>query len=310
MSERRHAARALMVAAFAGLVVFSSVAAHAEPRDPVAAEALFDEARQLMKDGSFARACGLFEASQKLDPGVGTLLNLGDCLEKVGRTASAWARFREAASAALSAGQSEREQIARARAAALDGALSRLVVRVPEDGGELQVARDGVTMDRATWGSAVPLDPGEHELVATLAGKKTWRRTVTIPQAATVVTVDVPRLEDAAPAESPPPTPAFVATSPIPPPPDEPKRGLGTQRGIALGVGGVGAAAMLVAGAFALSARSVYSDARSHCSSAGCDPDGVRLGHDAGARADAATASLLVGGVALAAAAVLWLTSK
>jgi tetratricopeptide (TPR) repeat protein len=287
-------------------------AAHADARDPAAAEALFDEARQLMKDGRYARACSLFEASQKLDPGVGTLLNLGDCLEKVGRVASAWVRFREAASAALSAGQTEREQIARARAAALDGKLARLVVRVAEGAGEPQITKDGVSMDRAAWGSAVPLDPGLHALEATMPGKKPWRRAITVPETPAVLTVDVPPLEDAAPPP-PPIEPALAAPSlaltPAPAPSEE-KHGLGTQRGVAIGVGSVGAVALFLAGGFALSARSVYEGARSHCTSAGCDPDGVRLGHDAGTSADVATVSVIVGGVALAAAAVLWLTAK
>ncbi len=315
MSGGRHAvARALAALGVScALFIVAPTLARAEPRDPAAAEALFDEARQLMKDGRYARACGLFEASQRLDPGVGTLLNLGDCLETLGRFASAWARFREAASAALSAGQTEREQIARGRAATLEGKLARLVVRVPEGAVEPQLVKDGVPMDRAAWGSAVPLDPGEHALEATAPGKKTWRRTIDVPKAAGVVTIDVPPLEDAAPPQPPPPAPLTVAPLSAAPPASRPReegRGLGVQRGVAIGTGSVGAIALFLAGGFALSARSVYSDARSHCTSAGCDPDGVRLGHDAGVSADVATVSVIVGGVALAAATVLWLTAK
>ncbi len=304
---------AIHVAVFAVLIGAASGVARAEPRDPAAAEALFDEGRALMRDGQFARACPKLEASQRLDPGVGTLLNLGDCYESAGRYASAWARFREAASAALSAGQSERERIARGRAAALEPKLSRLVVRVAEDDPALAVAKDGVPIDREAWGSAVPLDPGEHALEATAPGKKSWHGTVSISAAPMTVTVDVPSLEaspPAAPAPLPPRATDPVGFPATPSPARDDSRGLGAQRGVAVGAAGVGVVALVLAGGLALSARSIYSDARGHCTSAGCDPDGVRLGHDAGVRADFATAGVIVGGVALAAATVLWLTSK
>ena len=57
-----------------------------------AAEALFSEGRSLASAGKCDEAIPKFQASQKLDPGIGTLLNLADCYEKVGRTASAWGR--------------------------------------------------------------------------------------------------------------------------------------------------------------------------------------------------------------------------
>jgi hypothetical protein len=304
---------ALLSCLVALVSLVTSGRALADARDPAAAEALFDEARALMKDGRFAQACPKLEASQKLDPGVGTLLNLGDCYEQLGRLATAWARYREAASAALSAGQSERERIAREHAAALQPRLSRLVLRVQEaagGGGELVLARDGVALDRAAWGSAVPVDPGEHGIRASAPGKKTWNGVVVVPEAPQVVTFEVPPLEDE-PAPSPAPSPVatlpgFDARTPAP----EEKRGLGVQRGAALGTAGVGAVALFLAGGFALSARSTYADARTHCTSAGCDPDGVRMGHTAGVDADVATVSLVAGGVALAAATVLWLTAR
>ena len=65
-----------------------------------AAEALFDEAKKLANDGKFAEACPKFAESNRLDRGAGTLIHLADCYEKNKQTASAWATFKEAASAA------------------------------------------------------------------------------------------------------------------------------------------------------------------------------------------------------------------
>ena len=55
------------------------------------AEALFDAARDLAKSGHYAEACPKFEASLELDEQLGTLVNLADCYENLGRVATAWA---------------------------------------------------------------------------------------------------------------------------------------------------------------------------------------------------------------------------
>ena len=76
----------------ASLCLLAGRSAGAEPRDPAAAEWLFREGRALMKKGDFAPACAKLAESQRLDPAVGTLMNLAECEERIGRTASAWQR--------------------------------------------------------------------------------------------------------------------------------------------------------------------------------------------------------------------------
>src|SRR5262245_65102433 len=117
------------------LVLCAATALPAESKaaDKTTAEALFAEGRRLMAAGKYARACPKLEASQKLDPGVGTLLNLADCYEKNGQTASAWAQFVEAASEARRLGDARREQAANARADALEPRLGRLTIAVGQD---------------------------------------------------------------------------------------------------------------------------------------------------------------------------------
>src|SRR4051794_35386626 len=101
---------------FEGCVVALALVAgraHAEARDPVAAQALFDDARRLMAAGQTAEACPKFAESQRLDPGIGTAFNLADCYEKSGHVASAWALFLEVVSQARASGESDREAAAK-----------------------------------------------------------------------------------------------------------------------------------------------------------------------------------------------------
>src|SRR5689334_21242307 len=106
--------------------------AEATPEQKASAEALFDAAIQAMKDGHYTDACPKLENSQRIDPGVGTLLYLGECYERIGRTASAWATFREAASQAEASGQARRAKAAHDRIAKLEPDLSYLTIEVAE----------------------------------------------------------------------------------------------------------------------------------------------------------------------------------
>src|ERR1700722_1557843 len=111
-----------------------------------AAQALFEQARQLMADGKYAEACPKLVESERLDPGAGTLLNLGHCYEKNGQTASAWVTFKDAAAAADLKHRAEGSARARERALALEPTLSKLTIDVPPEArvSGLQVRRDGV----------------------------------------------------------------------------------------------------------------------------------------------------------------------
>lgn len=91
----------------------------ADDSDPARARVLFDAARLLVKSGDYAEACPKFEQSLALDPGIGTEFNLADCLEHVGRTDRARGWFLDVAERAHAAGQTDREQVASERAAAL-----------------------------------------------------------------------------------------------------------------------------------------------------------------------------------------------
>lgn len=160
-----------------------------------AAEALFREGRRLMEEGNYDEACPKFEASNRLDVAVGTLLNLGVCWEQAGRHASAWATFLEAAALAARTGSPEREQLARSRAAELESRLIRVRVIVASPARGEQVMVGDRAFDDVMWSVAIPIDAGEWPVQATAPGRIPWEGTVTATTEGSVVELHVPALE-------------------------------------------------------------------------------------------------------------------
>src|SRR5436190_654859 len=77
------------------VAVVRAAAAEPAPSEAAASEAteIFNQARALAKDGRFDEACVLFAKSYDLDPGLGTAVNLADCLERQGKLYRAWVLF-------------------------------------------------------------------------------------------------------------------------------------------------------------------------------------------------------------------------
>lgn len=161
------------------------------------AQAAFELGRKLVLAGNFKDACPKFEESERLDPGLGTMLFLADCYEKIGKSASAWGQFREA-EAIAGKQQDGRERIAHDRAAALEPKLSKIVVKVgaAQKIEGLHVTRDGDDIGEGVWNIPLPIDPGDHEIGANAPGKKTWTEHVAIAANASTVTIVVPGLLD------------------------------------------------------------------------------------------------------------------
>src|SRR5450432_2572833 len=126
--------------------------------DAATAEALFREGRSLMEAGNYAAACPKLQESYAQDPATGTLLALGICQERAGRTASAWATYAEAATRAKRDGRADREQAAREHMAALEPKLSHLTINVDPAAWALtgfSVKRDGREVGAGAWGASV-----------------------------------------------------------------------------------------------------------------------------------------------------------
>lgn len=310
-------------ALLASLVLFSSVA-RAQERDPAAAQALFDQARDLTRQGKFAEACPKFQESNRLDPGIGTQFNLADCYEQSGRVASAWATFLDVASQARATNQLDREKAATKRAEKLQPRLPRLVVNVPEASKTpgLEIRRNGMLVGSAQWGTPVALDPGEIELTASAPGKQTLRQTLRVEEGKTA-SYSLPTLAAAsdlgvapvAAAAVPAPVTTSSNASNVPAAPAsvpaEPTAKSSNAPWIAT-LAGVGVVGLGLGGAYALMANSKYNESTDDCDlddANACGPKGIELRNNARTKGDIATVSMIVGGAALAGAGIVWLAS-
>ena len=163
-----------------------------------AAQKAFDEGMKLLDAGKVAEACPKLEESQRLDPAMGTQYRLAECWEKLGRTASAYALFRQVVSEAQAAGRDDRAATSATRATALESRLTRILIivspsaRVPG----LVIRRDGVVVEEAQWGKGVAVDPGEHAISAIAPGKRSWEAQQQARSG--TVEITVPWLEDGA----------------------------------------------------------------------------------------------------------------
>src|SRR5947209_1281523 len=123
-----------------------AIGARALAQSPAAA-ALFAEGDHLMEVGKYAEACEKLVASNRIEPGAGTLIRIGQCREKTQQLASAWSAYDEGLARAK---DPKKRAFAAERVAALEPRLSRITISVAAVTG-LVIARNGAVVDPALW---------------------------------------------------------------------------------------------------------------------------------------------------------------
>jgi hypothetical protein len=254
--------------------------------DRAAAQALFDEGRELMEQGRPADACPRFEESERLEPGLGTRFHLAACYEAVGKLASAHALFLDVAAEAATRDQPAREKVARERAQGVEPRLARLTIEVPfSPSPALRIERDGTAIGAAQWGLPVPVDPGTHHISATAPGHEAWGTDIQVPREPGVTRVNVPPLAERRQAFFEP-----------------------LSRKLGLAALGVGAGTIALGTVFVAQAISKKNASdRAGCSDRSCPPGaGLSLRREALQAGDRATWAMGLGLVGLGAAATLF----
>jgi serine/threonine-protein kinase len=291
-----------------GVMVVTRPCRAEESPDKAAAEALYQLGQQLLKSGDFTNACPKLEASNSLDPGVGTLLLLGDCQEKLGKLASAWATFREAAGLATSRGDADRARVADLRAAALKPRLVSVIFKVDSgnEGAGFELKRNAAVISKGSWGVPLPTDVGRYEIVASAPDREPWRTTIDVPaKLDEPLVVQVPLL---APSATRSTLGGRKSTSAVP---GEATRSTGSgQRTVGVIVASVGIAAAITSGVLTGLASAKNKDSKGNCDATNpnlCSQLGVTQREDAKKMAGFATAFGIGGAAAIGTGAVLFL---
>lgn len=289
MSSKTAADRIVAVAILAAsLVAFPARGERTEAEAKIA-QSLFDEARALMKNARYAEACPKLAESQRLDPALGTLLNLALCHRLEGRLATAWAEFQDALAIARQQQRADREAYASKQLTEIEPHLSYVTITLtgtPEAG--LEVRLDGTPLGAAAFGVAMKVDPGPHRVDARAPGKTPWSLDVEIGGDADKKAVAVPALRPVAAAA---------------PSRDETRRTIGWL------AGGAGVAALGVGALAGLQATSQWGHRNDSCVGDVCSAAG--LGADRSARRWAAVSdiALVLGAVGVGVGTYFVLTS-
>lgn len=272
------------------LLVGLASRAHADEPDEgvnvAEADALFKEAKRLMDQGATAKACVKFEASDRLAPGEGAKLNLAQCWEKLGKTASAWTLY---TTIAKTTKKDDRRAAAKERVKALEAELVHLTIEVPEaselEG--LEVTRNDVVVESAQWNQPVPVDPDDYTITAKAAGHEEWSKRIKVRSKDKVVAI---------------PTLVKMKVDPVDVP-DGPNR----YRKLSIGLVAGGGGAIAIATVFAVRSRTLQKQADQLCPEVRCPfQEGVDRNRQARKEGTIANVGWGLGAAAIATGIVMW----
>jgi hypothetical protein len=308
------------ISVIACLLAWSAIGPRVAYAQRSEAEQRFAEAERLLAAGQVAEACLAFEASNRLEPSAGTLINLGICREKLGQHASALAAFRLALERVK---DPKKKQIASDRAVAIQMRVSQLTISVPAQSrlAGLTVHRDGQPVDAADFDRALPIDGGIHAIEVSAPGHLSWSKTIRVAAQGERTEVIVPRLAEVPDSASAPKpaagSAAAAARSESDLESDAEPAGQGspmltTRRKLAIATGVAGLGAIAGGIALGLSVKRLEDEAFALCPDPGMPCADAPRASDALDRAHTrallSNIAYVAGGGAVVGAAVLWLT--
>lgn len=145
------------------LAIAALLAARVASAAPSEADEAFESGRALLEAKKYPEACAAFERSLALDFQFGTLFNVANCDEKIGKLASALKAYRKLARDDVNP---TRKQTATDQVAKLAARVPRLVITVAVRAAGMHVQLDGDLVDDEL-GVEIPVDLGPHKVTAT-----------------------------------------------------------------------------------------------------------------------------------------------
>ena len=307
------------------LLISLAISGHAwaETSDAAVAEALFQAGRKNLEQGRVGEACEKFSESQRLEPKLGTLLNLAACHETLGMTASAWAEFTQARSLCRAPQRGDHRAFAEQHLRSLSKHLSTVNIGWEVSVPGASVELDGLSIGPAALNTDLPVDPGDHVVQGSAPGRTALEYRFSAEAGPARQSIVIPELarEPSAPLEptltlgserTPVPAPR-AARTPEPPPqtpsPVHPSSKKGSHRSAAIPVlitGGLALAVGTVAGFHAISLKRA---AQRECSGEACSQRGLDLYSELHTSANISTVAFSVAIAALGTGTYLLLSA-
>jgi hypothetical protein len=286
-----------------------SVAASAQSAavaNSAAAQAAFNSGMTAFERGDFEAARKDLGRSEELEPSISTEMKLAQCDEALGNLVAAWVGFNRllARLPAVHLPDDKRQQferMARKYEASLKARLAILRLSVEPLAEGLTVTRDGEPVPLGVLGEDLPLNPGNHHVVAAAPRYQSVERDIELvvgqPKDVKLVLMRGALVQGGAvskQAGGPGQERALsVASAHVAAEGDSSSRPAAidltrsnshrTQKVLGYSLGGAGLAALLVAGAFAVQTLVLVDRASPHCMLPGdtCDSRGVTLRNEA-----------------------------
>jgi hypothetical protein len=213
---RRELAAAVLLSLFV-----SAPTVHAlTDQDRWAAHQQLTQAQELKKKGELPEALTHYEESLKLDPTkLQTMTELAELEEQLGKLEQARVHWAMARDKAGQAGAAVTKKRAEERLAALEQSTAHLTLQLaPDTPADAQILLDGAALERATLGTALAANPGDHVVTVKAPGRDDATFPVKLAPGDNQ-TLSVGPAPKAAPPPPPPPPPSPIVAQK--PPADE-----------------------------------------------------------------------------------------
>jgi hypothetical protein len=253
------------------------------------------------------------------------MFTLAECEAKWGKVASAVAHYSDYLglashmTAEQQARHQGRKQTASAQVQKLSASVPHLTLVLPRGAHrDTVIQRDGVVLQQASLGIALPIDPGEHVIVTQVPGGAEHKQVIAIElkdNKQIVLEVDASQSHGApASVTAPSATKAAASSGPTPkyaapaPPAERADIG-GTYRTWAYVAGGVGAAGIVVGSVTGLMSMSNKKTVDDNCDGQECNASGMEAADRGTMLGNVSTVGFGVGIAGVATGIVLWLAA-